>query len=256
MYSILVQNDHSLVATNRERIMQRSKLVNKMHFLVPTDYDGLDMTTTTVCLEYQKPISKDYKTETLVASTELYKEHLEYVLPFDTELTSEHGKLALQLTFTSVSMDEFGNVSQYVRKTEPTTITITPIAAWSDVIPDSKLTALDQRLIKTDMIIQKMADINMALADSVPDGVMVQEGKVYLSQNGQVMPNTIGADVVVPRTKDTDAISGDGIIELDGVYHEEDNPDCDCGCDHDNFEELDSYVATQPDDENGNFSEL
>jgi hypothetical protein len=255
MYCILVQNDHSLVATNRERIMQRSKLVNKMHFLVPTNYDGLDMTATTVCLEYLKPISKEYKTEILVASSELYKEHLEYVLPLDTELTREHGQLELQLTFTCVSMDEFGNVSQYVRKTEPTTITITPVAAWSDAIPDSSLTALDQRLIKTDMMIQQMYDINMALADSVPDDLMVKDGKVYLSQNGQVMANTIGADVLVPRTKDDDGID-DGLIELDGINHKEDDPNCDCGCDHDNFEELDNYVATQPDDGKGNFSEL
>lgn len=255
MYTLLLKSDNSLIATQRERIMQRSKLVNKMHFLVPTDYDGLDMTDTTVCLEYLKPISREYKSEILEKSNELYKEHLEYILPFDTELTREHGELELQLTFTCVSMDDYGNITQYVRKTEPTTITIVPIAAWSDVIPDSALTALDQRLIKTDMQIAQMYDINMALADSMPDDLMVQDGKVYLAQNGQVMPNTIGADVVVPRTKDDDG-RNDGLIELGEIVHKEDDPNCDCGCDHDNFEELDSYVATQPETENGNFSEL
>lgn len=255
MYTILVQDNHSLVTTQRERIMQRSKLVNKMHFLVPTTYDGLDMTNTTVCLEYLKPISKEYKSEILTKSNELYKEHLEYILPFDTELTREHGELEIQLTFTCVEMDEYGNVSQYVRKTEPSTITIVPISAWSDVIPDSALTALDQRLIKTDMQIAQMYDINMTLANAVPDDLIVKDGKVYLSQNGQAMANTIGADVIVPRTVDDDGRSGDGIIELGEVVHKEDDPDCDCGCNHNNFEELDSYVTT-PDITYGNFSEL
>ena len=62
-------------------------------------------------------------------------------------------------------------------------------------------------------------------------------------------------DVVVPRTKDDDGID-DGLVELDEINHKENDPSCDCGCDHDNFEELETYVATQPDDENGNFSEL
>ena len=116
MYTILVKDDHSLVATQRERIMQRSKLVNKMHFLVPPKYDGLDMSKTTVCLEYLRPVSREYKSEILTCSEELYKDYLEYVLPFDTDLTKEAGQLELQLTFTCVDMDADGNVNQYVRK--------------------------------------------------------------------------------------------------------------------------------------------
>ncbi len=255
MYTILVQDDHSLIATQRERIMQRSKCADTLHFLVPPNYDGMDMSTTTVCLEYLTPVGHEYKSEVLTLSEELYKDHLEYKLPFDTNFTREAGDLQMQLTFTNVSMDADGNINQYVRKTSTALINIVPISAWADIIPDSSLTALDQRMIYMSSMIQQMEDINMALADSVPDDLMVKDGKVYLSQNGQVMANTIGADVLVPRTKDDDGMD-DGLIELDGISHNEDDPNCDCGCDHDNFEELDSYIATRPDDENGNFSEL
>lgn len=254
MYTILVTDGHELITTQRERIMQRSKLVDKLHFLVPPNYDDLDMSATTVCMEYRTPVGHEYKSENLTMSKELYKDYLEYVLPFDTKFTREPGELEVQLTFTCVIMDADGKVSQYVRKTSPTTITIVPIAAWADVIPDSALTPLDQRMIYADKMIQQMADINMALADSVPDDIMIQNGKVYLSQNGQVMPNTIGADVVVPRTKDDDGRE-DGLIELGEIKHNDNNPDCNCGCDHDNFEELGSYVASD-DGNNGNFSEL
>lgn len=235
MYTILVQNDHSLLTTQRERIMQRSKLVDKLHFLVPPNYDDLDMSLTTVCMEYLTPIGHEYKSEILTMSEELYKDHLEFIVPFDTCLTREPGNLEIQLTFTCVTMDEEGNVSQYVRKTSPATINIVAISAWSDVIPDSALTALDQRLIYADKMIAQMQDINMALADSVPDDLMIQDGKVYLSQNGQVMPNTIGADVIVPRTPDDDDGSDDGLIELEH-YVANDDPDQDE--EYGNFTEL------------------
>lgn len=256
MYTILVSDQNTLTTTQRERIMQRSKLVDKLHFLVPTNYNGVDITNATVCLEYLRPVSKEYKSEVLTRSAELYKEHLEYILPIDTDLTKEPGNVELQLTFTWVDMDVNGKVYQHVRKTEPTYINIIPIANWSIHMPDDALTALDQRMIMLDQLNQQIFDINMALADSMPDDLMVKDGKVYLSQNGQVMPNTIGADVVVPRTKDEDG-RNDGLIELDDIVHDDNDPNCDCGCDHDNFEELDSFVAVQPDnEENGNFSEL
>ena len=256
MLTVLVTDSHELVITQRERIMQRSKLVDKMHFLVPPTYDGLDMSLTTVCMEYLDPRG-GYHNEILTKSPELYKDHLEYLVPFDTKLTRDWGDIEIQLTFTSVNMDDTGKVTQYVRKTRPVTIKIIEIAEWSMQIPDSDLTALDQRLIKQDMQMAQMLDITMAVADSVPDDIVEKDGKIYLSQNGQVMPNTVGANVLVPRTYDDDALPGDGVIELGEIIHNENDPDCDCGCDHNNFEELDSYVATPPEDpEFGNFTEL
>ena len=49
--------------------------------------------------------------------------------------------------------DADGNNIQQVRKTSPTTIKILPISAWSDVIADSALGAIDQRLIQAESII-------------------------------------------------------------------------------------------------------
>lgn len=193
MYTILVNDNHELVATQRERIMQRSKLVDKMHFLVPPNYNDLDMSKTTVCLEYLRPVSREYKSEILTLSEELYKEHLEYILPIDTDLTKEAGQVELQLTFTCVDMDADGNVKQYVRKTEPTYINIIAIADWSIHMPDDALTAIDQRLIKTDMLVAQLADINAALSDAIPDDLMVgEDNRLYLSQNGKIMETTIG----------------------------------------------------------------
>lgn len=150
MYTILVNENNELVTTVKERIMQRSKLVDDLHFLVEQTYKGINMSDFTVMMEYILPISREYKTEILVKSNELYKGQLEYKLPFDTCLTKEAGKIEVQLTFIKVSLDPEGNSAQQVRKTSPTIITIVPISAWSDIVPDNALTALDQRLIKID----------------------------------------------------------------------------------------------------------
>ena len=144
MYTILVNDDNTLTTSVRERIMQRSKLVDSLHFLVSPTYKELDMTDFTVTMEYILPVSKEYVSEVLVKSEELYKEMLEYKLPFDTDLTKEAGEIEVKLTFSKVDLDADGNDIQYVRKISATSITIIPVESWCDIIPDKALDAIDQ----------------------------------------------------------------------------------------------------------------
>ena len=187
MYTLLLGENNQLVTTVKERIMQRSKLVDNLHFLVEPSYKGLDMSSFTVMLEYLTPVSREYKTEILVPSDEMYKDKLEYKLPFDTNLTKEAGNVELQLTFVKVSLDAEGKSTQQVRKTSPTTITIVPISAWSDIIPDSALSALDQRLIMVDSMINAANEMNQYLSETKADNIMYDEAGQYiqLTANGQ-----------------------------------------------------------------------
>ena len=91
MYTILINEDNTLTASVVERVMQQSKLVDTLHFLADPEYKGKDMRDYVVMLEYRLPVSKKYRTEFLTLSDELYKNKLEYKLPFDTALTSEAG---------------------------------------------------------------------------------------------------------------------------------------------------------------------
>ena len=193
MYTILVNNDNSLVATTKENIMQRSKLVDTLHFLVKPEYKDMDMSEFTVLLEYILPISKEYHSEILTKSEELYKEHIEYLLPFDTSLTKEHGKIELQLTFTKVELDAEGQSVQYVRKTTPCAITIIPISAWSDVIPDAALSALDQKLIKVDAQIKALEEMNNVTAITKADNIVLDEEthELYLTADGNQIGDRI-----------------------------------------------------------------
>ena len=193
MYTLLVNDSNEIVTTVRERIMQRSKLVDNLHILVDPMYKGLSMLDCTVMMEYITPVSREYRTEILVKSDELYKEKIEMKLPFDTCLTKEAGKVELQLTFVKLDMDADGNTVQRVRKTSPANITVVPVAAWSNIIPDSALSTLDQRLIMTEAMIQA-ANETLAIIDSTKADNIVydQETNVLqLTANGQLIGDGI-----------------------------------------------------------------
>lgn len=196
MYTILLNESNELTTSIRERIMQRSKLVDSLHFLVDPTYKGIDMSDFTVMMEYITPVSREYKTEYLVKSDELYKNKLEYKLPFDTDLTREAGKIEVQLTFVKVALDADGNAKQYVRKTSPTTINIVPITAWSNVIADSALTALDQRLIQVNAAIEAINDMNNYLDEAKADNIVIDKetNTIQLTANG----NPIGDSRELP----------------------------------------------------------
>lgn len=223
MYTILVNDNNELITTVKERIMQRSKLVDNLHFLVSPMYKNVDMSEFTVTMEYVLPVSREYKTETLVKSESLYKEQLEYILPFDTCLTKEAGKVEIQLTFSRVSLDAEGKAKQQVRKVGPTTITIVPITAWSDIIPDSALSALDQRLIMVDAMINAANEMNQRLLDNKADDISYNEetNELQLLANG----NAVGTKVTVNSTADLK--DGVPVVDFNDYVIEETNPDDD-----------------------------
>lgn len=191
MYTFLINADNSLTASVTERIMQRSKLVDNLHFLADTTYSGTDMTDYTVLLEYKLPVSKSYKTEILKKSEELYKNKLEYKLPFDTNLTSEAGDIEFWLTFSDVEMTTEGETIQRVRKVGPGVVHIIPISNWADVVPDEALSALDQRLIEMIAMNKSMYDqLNINL-DGKADNIKYQNNILQLTSNGKEIGNAV-----------------------------------------------------------------
>lgn len=197
MYTILVTQENELITSVRERIMKRSKMVDKLHFLVDQFYkENIDMTDFNVMLEYVMPESREYKTELLVRSEELYKDKLEYTLPFDTKLTKEAGEIEIQLTFTKVDIDKNGNNVQYVRKTSPTTITITPISTWSDFVHDEALNAMDALALKLDGYMKQQEEIATMYQDEKADDIKLDTstGELYLVSKNDKIGTPIALD--------------------------------------------------------------
>ena len=235
MYVILVNQDDSLYGSHKERIMQRQKLVNDLVFVVDPIYRKThDMTNATVMLEYILPVSREYKTVLLTLSEERYNDcFLQYKLPFDTDLTSQAGSLELQLTFAYTELNENGVGIQRVRKTSPTTIEITPISAWSDIIPDSALSGLDQRLIKLDASMRAMNEYLDVIDSNKVDNLVYNsdEDTLHLMAGNKVVGDKVSVkdmlDDGIPVV-DLDSESGS-----DNNKDNEDNKDNNCDCNND-----------------------
>lgn len=227
-YTFLLESDNSLIASHREVIMQREKLVNEIWFLVNPEYNYNDMSIFNVMLEYILPVSKEYHTLELVSDAEGYQEYLKYIVPLNTALSSEAGDVQLQLSFTFVGLDADGNGIQKVRKTKVGKLHVTPVAAWSDIIPDSALSALDQRIIKTQAQINELGyyaevlgenQVNNLVYDDVAETLQLMAGK-----------QTIGNPVSVRDMLD----DGIPVVDMDSSSsNDSDNKhkyNCNCGC--------------------------
>ena len=210
MYTILINDDNTMIATQVQRIVQRSKLVDDLCFLVKPVYNGYEMKNFTVSLEYVLPVSRKYKHEILVLSDDAYKDYLKYVLPVDTELTSEAGDIEIKLTFILSDLDVNGKSIQRVRKITSTMITVVPTSAWSDVIPDDTLDALDQRIIKIDAQVKAIEEYNNTISVTKADNIKYTESENSL----QLMAggSTIGDKILLKNNGSSDE---DGIPAVD-----------------------------------------
>lgn len=209
MYTIYINGDNTPIATEKEHIMERSKLVDTLRFLVEQTYGDYDMSMFDCTMEYILPISRKYKIEMLTMEPDLYvsnnNSYVEYKVPFDTALTSEAGDIEVQLTFTNSVMDEDGKIiTQYVRKVEPVTVSILPIAKWADVIPDEALNSVDQRILKLQELIKEYTEVAKAFANDKADNIAIEteEGTdvKYLTLTSQ--GNQIGRKITMDELGD------------------------------------------------------
>lgn len=220
-YTILVCDDGSLYGSQKRKIMQREKLFNKLWILIPPCYNGYDMSQCTVTMRYLLPISKEFKTETLVLSEEKYEEYLKYVLPLDTCLTKEYGDIELNLTFTMLDTDDDGNIIQRVRKTDNHLLNITKIPDWDSIIPDSALSALDQRILKQDAQIKALAD----LANVFDDNVNIVDNLVYDDTNSTLQLYAKGVGVGNKVSVKDMLDEGTPIVSFDSTSEDKPNDD-------------------------------
>lgn len=231
MYTIIVNDDNSLYGSCKERIMQREKLFNKLWILVPQYYNGYDMSQCTILMRYLLPISKEFRTETLVLSDEKYEEYLKYVLPIDTDLSKEFGDIELNLTFTMLDIDDNDNVIQRVRKTENHILHITKLPDWDSVIPDNVLSALDQRILKQDAQIKALTDLANTIDSNQVDNLVydAKEDILQLHAKGIGVGNKVSIKEMLE--------DGTPVVDLDSTS--DDNPGADddnkqsCQCDDD-----------------------
>jgi hypothetical protein len=256
-YTIIVCDDNTLYGSRKRKIMQREKLFNKLWILVPPCYNGYDMSKCTVTMRYLLPISREFKTETLALSEEKYEEYLKYVLPVNTCFTKEWGDIELNLTFTMLDTDTNGNIIQRVRKTGNHILTITQLPDWDSIVPDSALSALDQRILKQDAQIKALETLAEAIESNKADDLVYDDKNesLQLYSNGVGIGNKVSVKDMITNgipVVDLDSNSGN---DSDKTPDKEENNNCNCGCE-DNVVEFGDNATIHPNDNNDNVVEF
>lgn len=196
MYTILINNDNTVIATERQRIMQRSKLVDTFQIIAPKFYEEYDMSKFTLYMEYITPISKTPRLLTLILKDDNYNDDfLLYSLPFDTGITAENGDVEIHFRFVGVFIGEDGVQMQRVRELPPYLLTVIPIQSWF-APPDEALDAITQQYIAIQQSIGALEDLADTLNQTKADNIKLdtENGNIHLTSNGQKIGDAINLE--------------------------------------------------------------
>lgn len=199
-YTIKMNTNKILVATNKVRLYQHEKLVDKVIFYIPKIYGDHDLSEFQALIKYVDPTSVAH-VELLTAAEELYKdEYLVYTLPVDTKFTKISGDIRVQLTFTKP--DEENGVS-YVLNTSEIIITILPVKDYFEIIPDQSLTYIDQSIIQIQQLIDELGAGEYA---DKADNLVLNGDELYLTSRGAQIGDVVNlkdlGDGIVDATED------------------------------------------------------
>lgn len=185
-----MNDDKSLTATVVTTLYQREKLADKIQILIPPNYGELDLSEFTATLKYVDQANVPHA-EILKKDAELYKDHIRYVLPVDTELTQYAGDITIRLTFTKTDMEV---KKVFVVHTGELVIKISPLKDYYSFVPDESLEFVDQ--IVSDLqnkisALDKIADI---YDKTKADNIQIKNGKTLQLLSNHI---PIGDEVTV-----------------------------------------------------------
>lgn len=159
MYTLLINDDNTLQASIRKRILQGTSNVDYLHILTKPFYGDIDMNKLTPVLTYILPESKTRNTITLTPSEELYKERIEYKLCFDETLTSEVGDIKCWMSFI--------DNDTVVRKTTMGIITILPVEKSENEEDIPTTTSIDNIYLDKETNELYLTSNGMAVGDKI-----------------------------------------------------------------------------------------
>lgn len=224
---ILLKSDKSLIQTKKISIFQRENLVDRLNFLIPFQYEGMDIEPFNATLQYLD-VSGTVHAEKLVRLSdgqggyEDYedadgnKTHMIYRLDVDSKLTLLAGDITIKLTMdyidyagqtTSDSDDEEApepTPVHHVFNSDSTIITVKPIADYYSIVPDESLSLINQKIAELDARqkeIEATAEIyDQEKADSIELHVDPYNQCIRLMSHGkpigeEIDLNTLGDEI-------------------------------------------------------------
>ena len=184
MYTFLLNKDKSLLATERIKIYQREKLVDKVQFILPQSYEEIDLTNknVSIILKYVDQ-EGNAQSEFLVKDDELYKDnYVRCELPIDTNITKFAGNITLHLTI--IYLDVENQINQVMHSSE-TILTISPLNDMYVNINDKSLEILDQKIIELQASIEAANILNESIDKNKADDLSYEDNTLQLMSNGK-----------------------------------------------------------------------
>ena len=184
MYTFLLNKDKSLLATERIKIYQREKLVDKVQFILPQSYEDIDLTNknVSIILKYVDQ-EGNAQSEFLVKDDELYKDnYVRCELPIDTNITKFAGNITLHLTI--IYLDVENQINQVMHSSE-TILTISPLKDMYVNINDKSLEILDQKIIELQASIEAANILNESIDKNKADDLSYDDNALQLMSNGK-----------------------------------------------------------------------
>ena len=184
MYTFLLNKDKSLLATERIKIYQREKLVDKVQFILPQSYEEIDLTNknVSIILKYVDQ-EGNAQSEFLVKDDELYKDnYVRCELPIDTNITKFAGNITLHLTI--IYLDVENQINKVMHSSE-TILTISPLKDMYVNINDKSLEILDQKIIELQASIEAANILNESIDKNKADDLSYEDNTLQLMSNGK-----------------------------------------------------------------------
>lgn len=131
MYTIVMDKNKNLNTTVPATLFQKESMVDKIQFLVPPQYQDIELSQFTAILKYVDP-NGNFHTEIMEMDSEMYKNYIRYTLSVTTALTQVAGTITVRLSFLDVNGDTEEEVSKL--ETNSTTIEILKPNGFNDFV--------------------------------------------------------------------------------------------------------------------------
>lgn len=181
MYTIIMNSDKTLSATQITKIYQRENLVDQIQFLFPQFYNNHDLSKFTAVLKYIDQGNTPHS-EILQQDTDLYKGKVRFFLPVDTNITKFAGTITLRIT---LSMTDLSIENQYILHTGSYKLVIDKRDDYFSFMPDEVLEPIDQKIGQLEAQIQYINAIAETYNQTKADDLSYQDNVLQLLSNGE-----------------------------------------------------------------------
>lgn len=182
-----MNKNKQLIATVKTYIYQHEKLVDKIQFLFPQKYEDFDLTEFSAVLKYVDQSNVPHA-EILQRDSELYKNHIRFYLPIDSDLTRFSGDITIRITLTKVEMS---TKTQYVLNTGEYVLSIAPLKDYYAFVPDESLEFVDQLVGNLEAKIEATENIANIYDQQKADNISYEDSKLQLLSNGKKIGDSI-----------------------------------------------------------------